>query len=34
MMYGCGAVKELTKIKKILDPKMILNPGNLIGVVR
>lgn len=34
MMYGDGAVKELTKIKKILDSKMILNPGNLIGVVR
>ena len=34
MMYGDKAVEELTRIKRILDVKMILNPGNLIGVVK
>ena len=34
MMYGEKAVEELTRVKRILDVKMILNPGDLIGVVR
>lgn len=34
LMYGDDAVEELRRIKRTLDPNMILCPGNLIGDAR